>query len=251
MDCIIERGDPFDCPENTSQEDRRVRAKYSSKMKRAPDGGNVVAPIVVGDSFTCYTQEILAKTVFRNSIPSQPPNKETDSPDLLRDKNMYHAAVRGSHVFKQEILKPILAKVDAAIHQTLDDAFYRALKEECRMTVTKLSKEVVSDWSGLAGAGYLLSFGNNSFNINVSHFEAEFIKGLHNLYHLEKYITTIIIDSVKDAEGAIQNYAQAWEFLATPAYAEKSIKDWEDLTFILFVDYMLQLWMVILFFKDF
>ena len=110
---------------------------------------------------------------------------------------------------------------------------------------------MVSDWSGLTGAGYLLSFGNNSFNINVSHFEAEFIKGLHNLYHLEKYITTIIIDSVKDAEGAIQNYAQAWEFLATPAYAEKPIKDWEDLTFILFVDYMLQLWMVILFFKDF
>jgi hypothetical protein len=81
--------------------------------------------------------------------------------------------------------------------------------------------------------------------------EAEFIKALHNLYHLEKYVTAIIIDSVKDAGDAIKNYKQAWQLLATEPYAEKPIENWEELTFIPFVDYMLQLCMTINFLLKF
>lgn len=248
MDCIIERGDPFDCTENTSQEDRRVRSKYSSSKKRAAPLETVEMQENPKDPFTCFVQEILAKTVFRDSIPSQPPNKETDSPDLLRDKIMYHAAVQGSRHFKKEILDPLLQKIDSMIHDKLDIDLYYAIREQCRMTVTKIPEPVISDWSGIQGAEYTLNFGQ-SFSINVSVSESEFIKALHNLYHLEKYITAIIIDNVKKSEGCFENYTQAWEFLATSFYAEKPIKDWEDLTFILFVDYMLQLWMTIQFFQ--
>jgi hypothetical protein len=255
MDCIIERGDPFDCEENTSQEDRRVRAKFSTttlKKEKVEKRERVEEEVrKMGDPFTSYVQEILAKTVFRNSIPSQPPDKEKDAPDLLRDKMTYHAAVQGAQHFKDEILKPLLLKIDSIVVDKLDNNLYYALREECRMTVTKINqKDVVSDWSGTEGAVCMLSIGT-SYSLNVLQTEAEFLKALHNMYHLEKYIIAIIIDSVKNSGDAIQNYTQAWEFLATPAYAEKPIQDWEELTFILFVDYMLQLWMTIRFFQTF
>lgn len=205
----------------------------------------------MGDPFTGYVQEVIAKTVFRNSIPSQPPDKEKDSPELYQDKLLYHAAVQGAQHFKEKTLKPLLSKMDGLIENKLDSELYHALREHCRMTVTKINqKGILSDWSGKEGAVFLLCIGP-SVSLNVIQSEAEFIKALHNLYHLEKYVTAIIIDSVKDAGDAIKNYRQAWQFLATEPYAEKPIEKWEELTFIPFVDYMLQLCMTISFLLKF
>jgi hypothetical protein len=64
---------------------------------------------------------------------------------------------------------------------------------------------------------------------------------------LKKYIVITLFDALKDQK--IENYTQAWNLLATPDYAEKPISDWEELTFIPFVENILSLWRVIEFFK--
>jgi len=264
MDEIIVRGDPFDCNENTSQEDRRVRTKFQktnitlSVSELPTRAHHPIVEIPMGDPFTCYVQEILAKTVFRSDLPSQPPDKDNDAPDLYMDKLNYHKAVMGTKHFKETILTPLTERLAGTLEAILDPSLLDAIIHFPRLVAEKIpmipsnSNSVVSnsDWSSKVGANIRLTFtqGTNNFSIIVLPPEAEYIKGLHNIFHLEKYVIVMILECIKGA--IIENYTQAWTTLATPDYAEKAIQDWDDLTFIPFVDNAFSLSLIIKFFNS-
>lgn len=278
MDEIIVNGDPFDGDENTSQEDKRVRALLSrseSKKREKPSEGFVVVSrsettttmlnakaeplldITQGplDPFTCYVQEILAKSIFRGSIPSEGPDRERDTPELYRDKQTFHRAVVGAKQFREETLGPLLEKMDAKLRDTLDEPLYEAIVSAPRLVARNQPDEKqASEWSGtLSGAVVRLEFAfpapGKTCSLNVLPTEAEYIKALHNLFHLEKYIVAVLVDCLRSTATPIENYTQSWIVLATTDYAQKPIKQWEELTFIPFVDYMLGLWMTVRYFE--
>jgi hypothetical protein len=262
IDDIIIRGDPFDCDEDTSQEDKRIRRGVVSPPS---GGGNKnkntsfeqgAADMTSIDPFTGYVKEILAKTVFRASIPSQPPDKEFDTPELYLDKLNYQRAVAGSKRFKEELFIPLLEKISEQLESTIDANLYEALLKAPRLVAEK-TKTVnePSEWSSfvlktnLVNLRFIIPKGNvEDVSIRVTPSEAEYLKALHNIFHLEKYIMVVIFDSIKDQK--IENYTQAWNVLTTPTYAERPIKDWEDLTFIPFIDYLLSLYKTIEFFLN-
>lgn len=263
IDAMIIRGDPFDCRENTSEEERRVKRVWQPRNQIIPNFSNQqnntntlgVLNQEMEYSFDGYVKEILASTVFGASIPTQPPDKEFDTPELYQDKLNYQRAVSGSKRFKDEILMPILESVSERLESTLSEPFYNALLKAPRLVVekTKTTNEP-SEWSSfilknsLIKLRFIIPRGNvEDYSIRVTPSEAEYIKALHNLFHLKKYIVVTLFDALKDQK--IENYTQAWNVLATPAYAEKPISEWEDLTFIPFVENILSLWRVIEFFK--
>lgn len=274
MDDIILNGDPFDGDENTSQEDKRARERFAKKRAKPAEGlanrealrnGAICEMIAVSseplldigvgpiDPFTCYVQEILAKTIFRNNIPSEGPDKERDSPELYRDKQTFHRAVTGAKRFREETLGPLLERLAALLEATLDAELVAAITRVPRLVVhTKQPDTNASDWSGTArGATVKLEFFNGPervASLNVLPAEAEYIKALHNVFHLEKYVIAVLLDSLRSAN--IENYTQSWIAIATPDYAAKPIQQWEELTFIPFVDYMLALWLTVKYFED-
>lgn len=277
IDEIILRGDPFDCNENTSQEERRVKRVLSlppsggerkdptpSSLKGVvilpPSGGennNFPQGSAQMDCFTEYVKEILAKTVFRTSIPSQPPDKEFDTPELYADKINYQRAVAGSKRFKEEVFTPLLERISEQVESVIDPRLYQAILKAPRLVAEK-TKTVnePSEWSSfvlktnLVLLRFIIPKGNmEDVSIRVTPSEAEYIKALHNLFHLEKYVMAVLLSSIKDnSDQPIENYTQAWTLLATPTYADRSIREWEDLTFIPFVDNLLSLWKVVEFF---
>lgn len=267
MDPIILRGDPFDGNENTSQEDRRVRASFIKTKKRENTAeGKTVMQIVptlldvarCGDPvhpFTCYVQELLAKTVFRGNIPEDGPDKERDTPEMYRDKTLFHRAVTGARQFREQTLEPLLQRLTLELQPLLDEAFWDALHARPKLVVhNKQDKKNVSDWSSAAGAEVRLewlpySSDEQPFSMYATRAEAEYIKALHNVFHLEKYVIAILLDGLRNAKNMPENYTDAWILLATPDYASKAIADWEELTFIPFVDYMLGLWMTLRYFE--
>lgn len=269
MDEIIERGDPFDCDENTSQEDRRVRPLFEKTKRKIEQSVSLPPPpppmdLQNLDGFTCYVQEIIAKTIFRTTIPSQPPDKEVDSPELYTDKMNYHRAVTGAKQFK-DAYNGLKERISEKLSHTLESSVYEAIMFTPRLLCQKMKKEgdvEVSDWSQIpfennkGSEKIRLTFITTRGDVEdlilyVTDSEAEYIKGLHNLFHLEKYVTTILLECVKDPEitRAIENYTHAWTVLATPTYAGKPIREWEDLTFINFVDYLYSLHLMLEFFE--
>jgi hypothetical protein len=260
IDKMIIRGDPFDCRENTSEEERRVKRVWQPKNQidtliLPNQQNNNTINQEMEYSFDGYVKEILASTVFGASIPTQPPDKEFDTPELYQDKLNYQQAVLGSKRFKDEILMPLLESVSERLESTVSEPLYNALLKAPRLVAekTKTANEP-SEWSSfvlknsLIKLRFIIPRGNvEDYSIRVTPSEAEYIKALHNLFHLKKYIVVALFASLKDQK--IENYTQAWNVLATPDYAEKPIKDWEDLTFIPFVDNILSLWKVVEFFK--
>lgn len=260
IDKMIIRGDPFDCRENTSEEERRVKRVWQPKNQIDPlilpnQQNNNTINQEMEYSFDGYVKEILASTVFGASIPTQPPDKEFDTPELYQDKLNYQQAVLGSKRFKDEILMPLLESVSERLESTVSEPLYNALLKAPRLVAekTKTANEP-SEWSSfvlknsLIKLRFIIPRGNvEDYSIRVTPSEAEYIKALHNLFHLKKYVVVALFASLKDQK--IENYTQAWNLLATPDYAEKPIKDWEDLTFIPFVDNILSLWKVVEFFK--
>lgn len=270
MDEIIERGDPFDCDENTSQEDKRIRSRYEKTKKREESKGLITQDSVLMnlsslDGFTCFVQEMIAKTLFRSNIPSQPPNRELDDPELYKDKVNYHRAVAGSKEFREKVWIPLKEKVSEKMAFVLEPLLYDALLNTPRLLYEKMKKEHdvhFSDWSNTpfssSGGGdkirltFITTRGDvEDLVLYVLESEAEYIKALHNLFHLEKYVATVIIECAKDPaiSSSIENYTHAWTVLTTPHYAEKYVKDWDELTFIDFVDYIYSLHLVIEFFQ--
>lgn len=270
IDDIILRGDPFDGNENTSEEERRVKRVWGVVVSPPPSGGEAKQMSVLVenpsvekgaeppmDSFTEYVKEILAKSVFRTSIPTQPPDKEFDSPQLYLDKLNYQRAVFGSRRFKEEVLMPLLEQLSERLESKLDPPLYNAILKAPRLVAEKTKKtDEPSEWSSfvlkspLVKLRFIIPKGDvEDVTLHVTPSEAEYIKALHNIFHLEKYVTLVIFDSVKqNSDQKIENYTQAWTLLATPDYADKPIKEWEDLTFIPFIDNLLSLQKVVQFF---
>jgi hypothetical protein len=251
MDEIIVRGDPFDCNENTSQEDQRIRSKFQ-KTKAPPSVSPHTFTPEMGDPFTCYVQEILAKTLFRSDLPTQPPDKDNDAPELYMDKMNYHKAVMGAKHFRESILRPLLEKISSILEALLEPSLLDAILHFPRLTSEKTSIST-SEWSSKVGANIRLVFTqtNQVFSILVLSAEAEYIKALHNIFHLEKYVIVMILQSIKEAGATIENYTQAWKTLTTPEFAERPIEEWDDLTFIPFIDNALALQKIIKFFNSF
>lgn len=265
MDEIIERGDPFDCDENTSQEDRRVRAHFKNQKTEPIKGPRQVEEMNPAhqnlDGFTCFVQEIMARVLFRSNIPSQPPDKEADTPELYKDKTNYHRAVAGSKEFKEKTLGPLREKISEKLLFVLEPPLFDALLNAPRLLPQKMKKEHevrFSDWSSQPFSSeekirltFITTRGDiEDLILYVTESESEYIKALHNLFHLEKYITLIILESAKDPQisSAMENYTHAWTLLTTPDYAEKAVKDWDDMTFINFVDYIYSLHLMLEFF---
>jgi hypothetical protein len=272
MDDIILNGDPFDGDENTSQEDRRVRKKWSEKTlkptegvasKRGNDQMNTVLAEITGgpaDPFTCYAQEILAKTIFRGSIPNEGPDREHDTPEMYRDKVTFHRAVSGAKQFREQTLHPLVERVAERLQRTLDEPLFEAITRAPKLVVaagrSDASTTTLSDWSGTEkGATVELKFvpassGATATTLRLLPVEAEYVKALHNLFHLEKYILAVVLDCLRNLGTPIENYTQCWIALASADYAAKPIREWEELTFIPFVDYMLGLERTVRYFEQ-
>ena len=57
-------------------------------------------------AFTCHVQSILARVMFANSLPTEPPRPGVDSDALMTDKRMYQTAVLGSIRFNNDYYSP-------------------------------------------------------------------------------------------------------------------------------------------------
>ncbi len=156
QDPIVEKRLPFDCEENTSEEEKWARANYKFKQRgmsgiklngkktkvehvtaAAPapeDEDDILAslglvehhvppplPHLINDPFTCFVQELIARILYGPNIPKDEPNRAIDGDKLYNDKILYHHAVVGSQKFKNDYLIPHVKKLADWIGTKIDD----------------------------------------------------------------------------------------------------------------------------------
>lgn len=248
----------------------KLEEKSKEKMAEEEDGSfdlaslglKVMKPLVVCpstnvDDFTHFVRHTLALKIFGDVLPTDPP-KSSDPPDLVADLTLLQAAVVGSKRFRENELYTHIS----ALFDYVKKKFSTGTKElqefhvkmlECSELEVKLGGHM-NHWTGRKEENlFTLSLLNkDKSKISVDKAQQTFLLALHNIYHLQYYICSAIIEELKDESTAGKSYIQVWTRLVEfeGRGVNISVSDWDEtMTFNKFIDALTALYKVWMFTK--
>jgi hypothetical protein len=183
------------------------------------------------------------------------PPKSTDPPELVADLMLLHHAAAGSKRFSETELAQHISKLFAFVQTMIPAenaplrAFHINMLNHAEMT-SQPSKEHISTWT-LTTCGELLqlSLPIAGLSVHVPKVEADLLRALHNVYHLQGYVCAVIKAHVDDKMIVGMNFVQTWEHVSKKN-VDASVREWDEFTFDNFIDSILNLYKVLCFTKN-
>lgn len=224
----------------------------------APPPIPATAPVVVNDPFTCFVQDIVVRTLYGENLPKDGPDKEKDGNLLYNDKIFFHRAAVSAHKFTSEYLIPHTKKLAQWLKEKLnDDSCIMSQFLNQMLICTEMIVEEDVDGIGKINVWTNLPFTKGErvrivtlfqekypISICVTEDVAEFLKAVHNVYHLDNYVHVTVIEKQSENVKGQPSCVHTWAALVSDELAHLPVSEWHDLTGLDFVDYILSLYAV-------
>lgn len=280
MSSIVSKQLHFDnSEENTSDEEKYVLKKFNPSERGPMSKPDILAalglkpisktttfkpappppvapkvPSLDVDDFTHFIRHTLALQIFGDNVPTDPP-KSTDPPDLVADLTLFHHAAAGSKRFREAEFAPHISKLFAFVQTMIPTenaplrTFHTNMLNHAELT-SQPSKEHVSSWTMTTCGDLLhLSLPGAGASVHVQKTEADLLRALHNVYHLQAYVCAVVKKHVDESSIVGLTYVQTWETVSKHN-VDLSIREWDEFTFIEFIDSILNLYKVWCFTKN-